>query len=128
MTQTHTGRCLCSAVTYAFEMPVKWSICCHCESCRRNCAAPFTAFVGVVDGQWRWTGAEPAVFESSPGVNRFFCATCGSPVAYRPRNGGEIHFYTAALDDPSAFPPERHVFHGEKLAWVDLADDLPRKD
>ena len=127
MRTTHTGRCLCGAVTYAFESPVKWSIFCHCESCRRNCAAPFTAFVSVLDGQWVWTGAAPETYESSPGITRFFCRTCGTPSAYRPKDGGEIHFYTASLDDPTAFPPECHVFHGEKLDWVDLADDLPRR-
>ena len=127
MSDSHTGRCLCKAVTYTFETPIKWCVNCHCESCRRNCSAPFTTFVGVDDGQWRWTGVEPSVFESSPGVQRFFCGTCGSPVAYRPKGGGEIHVYAAALDDPAAFAPERHVFHSEKLAWVHLADDLPRK-
>ena len=124
---THTGRCLCRATTFAFETPIKWCAHCHCESCRRNCAAPFTTFVGVDDGQWRWTGAEPRAYESSPGVQRFFCGTCGAPMAYRPKGGGEIHFYAAGLDDPEAFPPERHVFHSERLSWVHLADDLPKK-
>ena len=126
MTETHTGRCLCRATTYSFETPIKWCLHCHCESCRRNCSAPFTTFVSVLDGQWRWTGTEPRVFESSPGVQRFFCGTCGSPAAYRPKEGGENHFYLAALDDPEAFAPTRHVFHEEKLAWVHLSDDLPR--
>lgn len=125
MSAAHSGGCLCRSVTYAFDPPVKWSIYCHCQSCRLNCAAPFTAFVGVDDGQWRWTGAVPGDFQSSPGVHRFFCQTCGSPVAYRPSEGGEVHFYTAALDDPSAFPPRLHVFHGEKLPWVELGDNLP---
>ena len=128
MSATHTGGCLCRTTTYAFETPITWSLICHCQSCRLNCAAPFTAFVCVQDGQWQWTGDEPGVYTSSPGVQRFFCSTCGSPAAYRPKEGGEIHFYTAALDDPSAFPPERHVFHGEKLDWVNPGDDLPRRE
>ena len=128
MSETHTGRCLCRAVSYSFTPPIKWSLNCHCESCRRNCSAPFTSFVCVEDGQWQWTAPVPAHYESSPGVKRFFCTSCGSPVAYRPAEGGEIHFYTAALDDPQSFPPQRHVFHGEKLAWVHLADDLPRRE
>ncbi len=128
MSGTHSGRCLCRAITYEFETPIDWCLNCHCESCRRNCSAPFTTFVCVKDGQWRWIGPEPTYFESSPGVKRFFCSACGSPVGYRPAEGGEIHFYAAALDDPGAFPPERHVFHGEKLDWVHLADDLPRRE
>ena len=127
MNETHTGRCLCRAVTYSFETPIKWCVHCHCESCRRNCSAPFTTFVSVPDGQWRWTGAEPAVYSSSEGVRRMFCPTCGAPVAYRnDKLPDEIHFYLAALDNPEAFAPERHVFLQDKLAWVELGDDLPK--
>ena len=127
MSEAQTGRCLCRAVTYAFEPPIKWCVHCHCESCRRNCSAAFATFVSVPDGQWRWTGAEPAVYSSSEGVQRMFCPTCGSPVAYRnDKLPEEIHFYLAALDDPEAFEPQRHVFLQDKLAWVHLGDDLPK--
>lgn len=123
-----TGRCLCRAVTFAFEGPPKWVVHCHCESCRRNCSAPFTTFVGVRDGAWRWTGAAPASYASSPGVERMFCARCGTPMAFRgEKHPGEMHFYAAALDDPGSAVPQGHVFFAEKLPWVHLADDLPRR-
>ena len=126
---THTGRCLCRAVTYAFVTPINWCLHCHCESCRRNCSAAFATFVSVPDAQWRWTGTEPAVYASSPGVERLFCPTCGAPVAYRNEKlAGEIHFYLSALDDPGAFEPERHVFLQDRVPWVHLADDLPKFD
>ena len=125
--ETHTGRCLCRAVTYAFETPINWCLHCHCESCRRNCAAPYTTFVSVPDTQWRWTGAEPAIYRSTKGVERRFCAACGTPVSYKSETQpGEMHFYAAALDDPEAFTPTRHVFHAEKLSWIHLGDDLPK--
>lgn len=121
------GLCLCGEVGFAFDGDPLWVMHCHCESCRRTCSAPFTTFVGVADGQWRWTGAEPAVFASSPGVERMFCARCGSPMAYRAaRWPGEIHFYAASLEDPAVVTPSAHVFNAERLPWVQLADDLPR--
>ena len=86
-----------------------------------------TVFTGgrVFDG----TGAEPAVYRSSPGVERLFCGRCGAPVAYRSAaEPGETHFYAAALDDPEAVTPDRHVFNGEKLSWLHLADDLPKHE
>lgn len=102
---------------------------CHCESCRRQCSAPFTTFVGVKDGRWRWTGEEPAVFASSPGVRRSFCAACGTPMAYAAdRWPGEIHFYAASLDDPNAVEPTAHVHATERLRWVRLDDGLPRHE
>ncbi len=123
-----TGRCLCGAVRFAFdEAGLRWCGHCHCESCRRNCAAPFTTFVGVADGFWRWTGAAPSVHRSSPGVERRFCATCGTPMAFAAAHSpGEMHFYAASLDDPAMVRPQHHAFWREKLPWIHLSDDLPR--
>jgi hypothetical protein len=121
------GRCLCGAVTYAFDGEPRWSAYCHCESCRRNCSAPVAAFFGVDRGAFRWTGTAPASFESSPGVRRLFCGRCGTPMAYdADRDARNIHLYAASLDDPRAFRPTAHVFTAETLPWFDVADDLPR--
>ena len=127
MSERHTGRCLCGAVTYAFTGDPTWCCYCHCESCRRGCSAPATVFFGVDDGNWSWTGEAPAVFRSSPGVRRYFCGACGSPMAFAAdRFAGEIHFYLASLDDPGAYQPRYHVHHAERLSWLHLDDDLPR--
>lgn len=121
------GRCLCGAVSYEYEGPENWVGHCHCESCRRNCSAPFTTFVGVPRPAVRLTGAEPAVYRSSPGVRRLFCAQCGAPVAYdADRYPDEIHFYLAALEDAAGLEPAFHVHAGEQVPWVHLGDDLPR--
>lgn len=85
-----------------------------------------TTYVGVNDGAWKWTGKEPKFFESSPGVRRYFCPTCGSPVSYISANfTNKMHFYLAQLDNPEAFVPEGHSFKSSKLSWLHLADDLP---
>ena len=64
------GRCLCGSVRFEIDMPVLSCVTCHCESCRRQCSAPMTAYVGVADGSWRWTKGAPKTFNSSPGVDR----------------------------------------------------------
>jgi hypothetical protein len=121
-----TGRCLCGALTYRCSAPPLWQAFCHCESCRRATASPVTAFLGMADGAWAWTGAQPSTFQSSPGTWRAFCPTCGTPMAYRSdRIPGERHFYAATLDDPSAFTPTQHDFIAEKLPWLHLCDGLP---
>jgi len=127
---SHTaGRCLCGSVRFAFDGPPRWVVHCHCESCRRQCSAPYTTFVGVADGAWRWTGDEPGLYRSSQGVRRRFCTTCGTPMAYEADHWpGEIHFYAASLDDPNAVQPTGHVFFHERLAWVHLSDTLPRHE
>jgi hypothetical protein len=124
---TTSGRCLCGAVTYEYDGERRWSAYCHCESCRRNCSAPVTAFFGVDRGEFRWTGAAPAAFESSRGVRRLFCARCGTPMAYdADRDARNIHLYAASLDDPADYCPTAHVFAAERLPWFDVADDLAR--
>ncbi len=124
-----TGRCLCGGVRFAYEGPEAWRAHCHCESCRRQTASPFTTFMGVPDGAWRWTSERPAVYVSSPGVRRYFCAVCGTPVAYEAeRFEGEIHFYASLLDDHSGFTPEGHVHWDERVPWIDLADTLPKRE
>ena len=123
MTEQRTsGRCLCGAVTYDYDGPRRWSAYCHCESCRRNCSAPVTAFFGVERGAFRWTGAQPAVFEGRRGVRRLFCGRCGSPMAYdADHDARNIHLYAASLDQPADYAPTLHVFAAERLPWFDVA-------
>lgn len=123
-----TGHCLCGRVSFAYSGPENWRAHCHCESCRRATSSAFTSFMGVPDGRWRWTGAEPKTFASSPGVTRSFCGTCGAQMAYRAnRFPDEIHFYAATLAEPDQYKPQRHVHTDEQLPWICLADGLPRK-
>ncbi|MDP6474571.1 MAG: GFA family protein [Alphaproteobacteria bacterium] len=121
------GRCLCGDVVYQYSGPENWSGHCHCESCRRNCSAAIVTFFGVPRSAYRFTGAEPGVYESSPGVRRLFCRRCGTPMAYdADRYPHEIHFYAASLDDPEKFTPQFHVHSGERLAWLNVVDELPK--
>ena len=123
-----TGRCLCGAVTYRCEAAPLWQGHCHCESCRRATASPFTSFLGMRNGTWSWTGETPASFNSSPGTWRDFCPHCGTQMAYRStRWPDEMHFYAATLDDPLAYQPTAHFHSVEQLPWVHLSDGLPLK-
>ena len=124
-----SGRCLCGAVAFSWDGPALWCAHCHCGSCRRQTASAFATFVAVPRGRFRWTGAAPAVFASSDGVSRRFCAGCGTPVAYEnDRYADEIHLYLALLDAGAERPlPQRHDFWGERVGWVHLSDDLPKE-
>ena len=124
---TKRGRCLCGSVTFEYDGPENWCGHCHCESCRRNTAAPFTSFFGVPNQAYRFTGDEPAVYRSSPGVRRLFCRACGTPIAYdADQFPDEIHFYAAGLEHPEDFAPQFHVHYGEHMPWIEVSDDLPR--
>lgn len=122
-----TGHCLCGGVQFEYEGTELFAGHCHCDSCRRQTASPFTTFVGVPNGTWAWTGQTPATYESSPGQTRYFCKTCGAPVAYTSsRWPDEIHFYAALLDDPQTFKPTENFHWEERLHWATSLDGLPK--
>jgi hypothetical protein len=124
---TTRGHCLCRAVQYEFEGAPRWVMHCHCESCRRAVSSPVATYIGVRAETLRWLGAEPAQWESSPGVKRHFCARCGSPVAYTgERWPGEVHQFHGTLADPAQWPPTGHAYVAEQVPWFEVHDALPR--
>jgi len=80
------------------------------------------------EGQVQFIRGKRKVYDSSPGVRRTFCGDCGTPLTWEGVWGGRsvIEVFISTLDDPNAFAPDRHVFHGEKIRWFDVADQLPR--
>jgi hypothetical protein len=127
MTLPITGRCLCGRIRYRANAEPLWQMHCHCESCRRATASGFTSFFAIADGHWQWTGDAPSIYQSSPGVERRFCPTCGTQMSYSTdRAPSEMHFYAATLDDPESYRPTAHDLSAERLSWVVLCDGLPR--
>lgn len=127
---TLSGGCMCGAVRYEGEFPPNDVFHCHCVDCRRSTGQPAVTFVSWNKEQVRFTGAERKIYESSPGVHRTFCGTCGTPLAWEApssRSGREIvEIYAGTLDDPAAVVPRWHGFDAERVPWFDIADDLPR--
>ncbi|WP_240514075.1 GFA family protein [Paramylibacter kogurei] len=121
------GHCFCGQTRWEYSGDETWSCYCHCDDCRRTCGAPVTAFIGVPIDRFRWTGKSPKRYQSSFGVLRHFCETCGSPMAFDAEHyPGEIHLYAASLENPADFKPLFHVHYDSKLPWLHLTDDLPK--
>jgi hypothetical protein len=121
------GHCLCGAVSWKYTGAETWACYCHCDDCRRNCAAPVVAFIGVPLDGFKWTGATPKVYASSKGVQRHFCDTCGTPMAFQAEHyAEEIHLFAASLEQPEEFAPAFHVHYSEKLSWLHINDSLPK--
>ena len=84
-------------------------------------------YVGVDIGQFRYLKGTPSSYQSSPGVQRYFCATCGSPMAYAgSRWPKEVHLCHGTLEDPAQWPPTGHAHIVEQIDWFEVHDDLPR--
>ena len=124
-----TGGCLCGAVRYEAEGPPIGVGNCHCQTCRHHTGAPMVTFVMFEAENVRFPKAARSTFGSSPGVKRGFCPECGTPLTWEGRYQGLdiVEFHVGTTDAPDAFPPEFQWYANEKLAWMDLNDDLPDK-
>ena len=123
---TH-GHCFCGHTRWAFEGEVTWACYCHCDDCRRNCAAPLVAWLGVPLKHFRWTGIPPRTVTKSAGVRRHFCPDCGTPMGFDADHyPGGMHLYAATMENPGEFQPQFHVNYQSKLPWLELRDDLPK--
>ena len=121
------GHCLCGKTRFEYEGEVTWACYCHCDDCRRNCAAPVVAWLGVPAKNFRWTGQLPKTLQSSRSVYRHFCETCGTPMGFEADHyPGGMHFYVPTLDDPTDFRPTFHVNYQSRLPWLEMNHDLPK--
>ena len=84
---------------------------------------------GYKQEQVHFSGSDRAIYESSPEVGRGFCNGCGTPLTWE-GDGGElgqiIEIHMGSFDDTTVLKPSSHAFEPERIAWFDVADDLPR--
>lgn len=115
------GSCLCGAIEYevsTLDMPI---IFCHCKTCKKAHAAPFTPTAGVMRENFRWAkGAEKlSSFESSPGKVRHFCSVCGSHLVAERPNQQHIILRVATLDDDPGVRPDAHIWTDHDVEWLE---------
>ncbi len=113
------GGCACGRTRFEARGAPKFVANCHCASCRRATGASMSSFVGFKSEQVTWSGEAPAIFASSPGVERRFCSACGTALSYAGEKwAGETHLILGAFDDPRAFTPTAEAFKEEALDWL----------
>ena len=130
----HEGGCLCGDVRYAVSGPSVWKSICYCESCTRITGALAVAWAGISRPLFHVLQGDIREYESTTGVYRGFCPRCGATLTYRkdPQHirgaQDDVYIATRTLDDPNAYPPDEHVFYGERVDWFDVDDDRPHHE
>jgi hypothetical protein len=120
------GGCLCGRVRYRIDGPPDHADYCHCRMCQRASGAPVVPWLTMASADFAWTAGEPAVYRSSPGAERLFCGACGTQLGFRElANPASLDVTLASLDDPAAVRPNHHIWTASRIAWFDIADDLP---
>lgn len=126
---THaTGGCLCGAVRFTVDGPLRPPVSCHCEQCRRtsghyvSATACRRAHLSLdADAGLTW-------YRSSEDAERGFCRVCGGNLFYRPTDPARdtISIMAGTLDPPTGLRTAGHIFVAAKSDYYDLADALPR--
>jgi len=120
----NTGRCLCGAISFEVNGPMRDVVVCHCGQCRRQHGAP----PGYSQAAWeniRLTGGENlAWYRSSARARRGFCRQCGSSLFWEPIDTGRVSIAAGSLDSPTGLRTVRHIFVHDKGDYYEIADGL----
>lgn len=120
MEDAFEGRCLCGQVRFQAAGKPKWVLWCHCDSCRRHSGAPASVFVSFAEDAVTMTSGAITMYTSSPGVERGFCARCGSTLTCsNEKLPNEMHFHIGAFERAAELAPTGELFAGERLPWVE---------
>jgi hypothetical protein len=108
--QTHEGGCLCGAVRYRIEGPLRDVVVCHCSRCRRthghvaaytDCATADLTITG--DTALRWYVADER--------RRGFCSECGASLFWQRQADPRTTAVAAGtLDPPTGLRTVAQIF------------------
>lgn len=108
-----TGRCLCGAVRYRVNGPLRDVINCHCGQCRRahGHVAAYTAarlehLLVVQDNDLRWYHPQ----DSDDEALRGFCGVCGANLFWRMPHLQTVSIAAGTLDLPTGLRTLKEIY------------------
>ncbi|PCJ73855.1 MAG: aldehyde-activating protein [Rhodobacteraceae bacterium] len=117
------GGCLCGAVTYMIDGPLRPVVSCHCAQCRKTSGHYVAATSAARDqitivGQVQW-------YKSSETARRGFCPTCGSNLFWDGA-GANMSIHAGTLDGATGLQTRGHIYVADKGDYYEIAGDLPQ--
>jgi hypothetical protein len=102
------GACLCGAVAFEADPPLRPVVACHCTQCRQT-SGHFWAATSVPHDRFRLTRQDGLRwYRSSASATRGFCGHCGASMFWQPEGEARISFSPALLDGPTGLQIESH--------------------
>lgn len=105
---------------------------CHCTRCQQRTGCPMAVNLWIEQSRIKILGDEPAkqgesVDENGNASSAWGCAKCGTSVwtIYHAAVPGAVFLRAGLLENPSAFPPDVHIFTRSKQPWMSIPDDVP---
>lgn len=119
------GGCSCRAVRYRLSSRPMIVHCCHCSWCQRESGSAF-AVNAVIERDRIELSGEVELIEtpsaSGKGQKVARCPKCKIALWSHYPGGGPASAFirVGTLDDPSAMPPDVHIFTSTKQPWLVL--------
>ena len=119
----HTGSCLCGAISYQVEGPLRPVIACHCVQCRKTSGHHVAAT--AAQRETLHIKGLPVWYASSDRAKRGFCGTCGSNLFWD--TGGDlVSIFAGSLDGAPDLSIAGHIFCDDKGSYYEIADGAPQ--
>ena len=120
------GGCLCGAVRYRIDGPMRPPVSCHCEQCRRT-SGHYVSATACRQVDLTFESEDGLTwYRSSEDAERGFCRNCGSNLFYWPKARETISIMAGTLDAPTGLTTAGHIFVAEKSDYYTLDDALPK--
>ncbi|MGH6720371.1 MAG: GFA family protein [Alphaproteobacteria bacterium] len=109
-TDIHTGGCLCGAVRYHVEGPLRPVAVCHCGQCRKF-HGHIGAYTNVQHDRMRFAADTGLTwYVSSSSARRGFCRVCGSSLFWERLGGDSVSIAAGTLDGPTGLRTTTQIF------------------
>jgi hypothetical protein len=130
MNPTLEGGCACGKMRYRLASQPMIVHCCHCRDCQRQTGSAFVLNALIeTDRVKKLTGETKAVAvptDSGRPHEIHRCPSCETAVWSHYGGRQALSFVrVGTLDDPSALPPDIHIYTRSKLPWVALPAGVP---
>ena len=122
----YSGGCLCGAIRYRVDGPLRPIVACHCGQCRRQSG---NFVVATAAAQECFTLDDPndslCWYQASGEARRGFCAKCGSQLFWERFGSDTLSITAGTLDQPTGLSLVGHIFTADKADYYEIADGLP---
>jgi len=127
---TFEGGCACGAVRYHMGSEPMFVHCCHCHDCQRQTGTAFVLNALIEADRVALLSGEIQNIQVPTDSGRphviHRCTSCRTAVWSTYGGVEKLRFVrVGTLDDPTAWPPNVHIYTRSKLPWITLPAGIP---
>ena len=115
------GSCMCGALHYQVNGPLRPIIACHCIQCRKS-SGHYVAATACPTEDLHIDGDTLQWYASSSEAERGFCRRCGSNLFWRQIGANSTFIWAGSIDGPTGLQIAQQMFANSKGDYYDLPD------